>query len=270
MVAQERIEYHWIENRVVPRVLVRPAHVKQWRFNRSERTLIATIEEQERSLFLEKGPAHSPAREVDAIRLHRDLLVDDSLSDYSASMPTIVRDDLRTKLNEALASLPRQWASFAEETDMTGHLKAELQKVKVDLAGWRINVRAWTYKRYPKENLIGADMGVIFDVIRGDQRIIKAIWYQAKIDKGLPLEDVEDLAEQTVKMWDLTEEAYILLYSPDQILAMRAFDRRDSQSLSDNLIEGAVCVRGDRNPRLVANTADIKHVVTFFISANAA
>src|SRR5689334_10895925 len=134
MVAQERIEYHWIENRVVPRVLVRPAHVKQWRFNRAERTLIATIEEHERGLFLEKGPAHSSTREVDAIRLHRGLLADVSIPDYSASMPMIVRDDFKTKLNEALAPLHRQWLSFAEETDMTGHLKAELQKIQVDLA----------------------------------------------------------------------------------------------------------------------------------------
>lgn len=76
MLPQERTEYHWIENRVVPRFLKRPALVKQWRFNRSEKTLIATIEEHERSVYLEKGPAHSPAREVDVGRLHRGLLVD--------------------------------------------------------------------------------------------------------------------------------------------------------------------------------------------------
>ena len=51
---------------------------------------------------------------------------------------------------------------------------------------------------------------------REGQRIIKAIWYQAKIDKGLRLEEVEDLAEQTMKMWDRTKEAYILPYSPDR------------------------------------------------------
>src|SRR5207245_1001203 len=160
MVAQERTEYHWIENRVVPRILQRPSHVKQWRFNRAERTLIATIEEHERSLYLEKGPAHSPAREVDAIRLHTGLLVNPSIPDYSATMPMSVRDELKTRFDGAIASIPDQWSSFAEETDITGHLKAELQKVKVDLAGWKINVRAWTYKRYPKENVIGADMGV--------------------------------------------------------------------------------------------------------------
>lgn len=268
MPAQERTEYHWIENRVVPRILTRPRHVKQWRYNRTERTLILTVEEHKRSMYFDKGPAYSPAREVDAIRLYRDLFVDPSIPDISKTMPTGVRDELKTKLDEAIASVPRQWTTLAEETDMTGLLKGELQKISMESNGWRVSVQAWTYKRNPKENLIGADFGVIFDVLHGDARIIKAIWYQAKIDEGLPLENVKDLKEQALDMWDHTDEGYILLYTRDGMLAMRAFDRSDSQTLSENLVEGAICIRGDRNPLVVANTADIKHVVTFFISAH--
>ena len=267
MLAQERVEYHWIEDRVVPRILLRPPKVKQWRFNRSEKTLIATIEDRERSFDLERGKAYSPEREVDVIRLHKGLLTDTSIPDYSFRMPQDVRDDLRAQLDQSVGSLLQQWPTFGEETDITGHLKGELQKVHVDRAGWRISVKSWTYKRYPKENLTGADLGVIFDIIHGEQRIIKAVWYQAKIDKGLPLQDLEDLPEQVIKMWEHTKEGYILLYSPDQVLAMRAFDRRDSQTISENLVEGAICLRGDRDPLVIANTADIKHVVTVFISA---
>lgn len=46
---------------------------------------------------------------------------------------------------------------------------------------------------------MGADLGIVFDVTYKGQRLIKASWYQAKIDKGLPLDEVEDLGEQVGK-----------------------------------------------------------------------
>ena len=270
MAAQERREFHWVENRIVESIVDRPERTDQWRFDKHTRTLVATIEEHDRSFYLREGPAALPERIVDSIRLYKGVLTDDSISDYSGAMPESIRSELRSKLNEVTNSILPQWSSFAEEPDISGYIKGKLDGILVERDGWRVRVKAWTYKRRPKERDMGADLGIVFDVTYKGQRLIKASWYQAKIDKGLPLNEVEDLSEQVRKMQDYTREAYTLLYSADEIIAVRGMDRNDSSSLSENLVEGVICRRGDRNPLVVANTVDIKHVVTFFVSANPA
>lgn len=268
MVAQQRFEYHWIENRVVQRIVYRPEWVSQWRFNIRRRTLVAVIEESDRSFTVHHGPETSPERIVDCVRLYENVLADESIPDFSGRMPESVREELRTKLNEAITSVQRQLRSFAEETDITGHLKGKLNGIIVERDRWRIAVKSWTYKRNPKEHIIGADMGVIFDVLYGGKRLIKAMWYQAKIDKegSASLDNVQDLAEQVEKMKRYTDEAYTLLYTPDVIITTRGMDEQDYKPLSDNLVEGAICERGDRDPKVISNTADIKQVLEFYIT----
>ena len=266
MFANERTEYHWIEGRVVPRIVIRPPWIQKWRFDLWESSLIATIEDRDRSFELREGPAYSPELEVDAIRMHRGVHVGHTTQDFSNLMPADTREELQRRLEQAVVPIIEQWASFAEETDITGLLKGELTKIRIDRAGWRIHVNGWTYKRYPKENEIGADLGVIFDVIHEGRRLIKAVWYQAKIDKGVPMDKIPDLTRQIEDMNVYTKEAYSLLYGKDRVVAMRGLDISDMKPLSENLTEGAICIRGDRNPLVVANTVDCKHVVTFFIS----
>jgi hypothetical protein len=267
MVAHERVEYHWIEGRVVPTIVPRPSYVQKWRFDLSDDSLIATFETQDRSFFYRPGPAYSPSRLVDSIRLHTGVLTNDDLPDFSMRMPQPVQDELKRQVDNAVANIIEQWRTFAEETDITGHLKGELAKIRIERDGWTVHVKSWTYKRRPKENKMGADLGVVFDLSHEEERLIKAAWYQAKIDKGLALDQVEDLSDQIADMQVYTREAYTLLYSRDQIIAMRGMDPNDSKPLSENLVEGASCLRGDRNPLVIANTVDCKNVVTFFISA---
>jgi len=38
------------------------------------------------------------------------------------------------------------------------------------------------------------------------------------------------------------------------------------QPLSDNIVEAAICERGDRTPAVVADTVDIRHVLTCFVT----
>lgn len=268
MAAQERREYHWIGNRVVERIISRPRGTVSWHFDKYEPTLVATIEEQDRSFYLREGRASTPERIVDAVRLYKGVLVDDSIPDFSGRMPGEVQEELRRRVNGAIISVTSQWGSFAEETDMTGHLKGELIKIDFERLGWSVAVKSWTYKRYPKEDKTGADLGIIFDIKLGEDRLIKAIWYQAKIVRGIPssLDNVPDLADQVAKMGKFTKEHYTLLYSPDGMVTTRGMDVSSFQPLADNLVDGAICVRGDRNPRVVADTVDVKRVVTFFIS----
>lgn len=232
------------------------------------RTLIATIEELDRSFYLREGPAESPERIADSVRLYKGVLVDDSIPDFSGRIPESAREELRAKLNETIASIHPQFNTFAEETDITGFLKGELSKIVVERDGWRIAVKGWTYNRNPKEKRTGADMGVIFDVLYGGERLIKVMWYQAKIVRGIPasLDNIQDLAEQITKMQQFTKEAYTLLYTPDVVVTTRGLDAANFEPLSDNLVEGAICERGDRDPKVIANTIDRQFVVEFFIT----
>ena len=269
MAAQQRIEYHWIENRIVTRTITRPPHTIAWRFDTDTRTVIATIEAQDRSFYLREGSASTPERIVDCVRHFKGVLVDESTEDFSVRMPAAVREELRAKLDEAIKSVQPQWGTFAEETDITGFLKGRLNGIAVEGDGWRVSVKSWTYRRNPKENTIGADLGVIFDVLSSGGRLIKAIWYQAKIVRGITtsLVNVPDLADQVDKMKRYTDESYVLLYTPDVIVTTPSLTSREFNSLTDNLVDGAICVKGDRNPIVIANTVDIKHVVEIYITA---
>lgn len=268
MIAHERTEYHWDDDRVVPIIIRRPPYVSQWRFDLHDPTLVATFEELDRTFQWREGRAFTPQRLADAIRIHRSVYADHQTQDFSRSMPRAVRARFEDEVETAIKGILEQWDSFAEETDITGHLKGELSKIRFELEGWSVHVKGWTYKRYPKENEIGADLGVIFDLIRGDERIIKAVWFQAKIDKGAPIDQIGDLLEQIDKMKKFTDEAYTLLFTRDSAIAMRGTDAGDAMPLSENLADGAACLRGDRNPLIVANTVDCKHVVRFVMSAS--
>src|SRR5688500_1177310 len=123
MAAQQRIEYHWIENRVVARTVFRQPYTVAWRFDEHTPKLVATIEEQDRSFYLREVPASTSQRIVYCVRHLKGVLVDESIEDFSVRMPTTVREELRAKLDEAIKSVQPQWDTFAEETDMTGFLK---------------------------------------------------------------------------------------------------------------------------------------------------
>jgi|ERR1043165_158494 hypothetical protein len=269
MAAQERTEYHWIENRIVETHAFRPRGTKQWRYGKAK-TLIATIEGVDRSFYLRDGPMATPERIVDCVRLYKGVFVDVATEDFARRIPVTVRNELRTKLNERIHTITEQWNTFAEEPDITGHLKGELPKVTVDRDGWRITINAWTYKRNPKEKEIGADFGVIFDVVYEGHRLVKAAWYQGKIVRVVdgPLEDIPDLADQVEKMSQHSSEVYSLLYSSVQIVAFRGMDLGDMQSFTENLIDGCICARGDRNPAFVAKTVDTTQTLTFFITGS--
>src|SRR5437763_424565 len=138
MAAQERIEYHWIENRLVAKPITRPPNTIAWRFNRYASTLVATIEESDGSFYLRDGPAATPERIVDCVRLYKGVFVNDLTPDFSDRLPETARDELRAKLNEVILSALRQWQRFAEETDITGYLKGALDGIVVERDGWRV------------------------------------------------------------------------------------------------------------------------------------
>ena len=57
-----------------------------------------------------------------------------------------------------------------------------------------------------------------------------------------------------------------MIYTKEKIVVCHGLNLDSLHPLSQNLIDGISCVRGDRNPELVANTADVKQVLTFFIT----
>jgi len=268
MAAKKRIEYHWIENRIVSLPLSRPKNVSAWRFNRRESTLIATIEPRGRSFYLRNGPAATDERIIDCIRDFKGFLIDHKIEDFSKSIPKEILDQLSVKLNDAVSSTLDQWNSFAEETDVTGYLKGRLSQITIKIKDWIVSTRGWTYKRYPKEDIIGADLGIIFDIKAYDHRVVKAVWFQAKILESSPksLSHLPNLKNQIEKMKVYTDEAYTLIYTKEKIDVCRGMDFGDLHPFSKNLLEGVSCFRGDRNPVFIANTVDVKQVVTFFLT----
>ena len=269
MAAKERYEYYWIENRLISERLTRPDHTTAWRIDRETSTLVATIETRGRSFEVFTGPAATDERLAQCVCLYKGVYEDNSLLDYSATMPINVREIFRMRLNEAVSSVLKQWTGLAEETDLTGYLKGKLEEIEIEQDGWRIRIRSWTYNRNPKEARLGSDLGVIFDVLYpSGQRLIKAIWYQAKIidEQAGKSNSLADLAEQIAKMRTFTKESYILYYTKKGMLTANEISDDNWEPFSDNIVDGAICRRGDRDHKVIALTADIKDCLTCFIT----
>ena len=270
MISKERYEYLLVDDRLVERRIRRPEGCKRWRFDLSCPTLVAVIEPSDRSFELRHGPAASDRILVDAVRYYQGLLVDPEIAEIGPRVPAPLAQQIGAHVEKCLAVIASQYKSFAEETDITGFLKGLLERDFLTEDDWRASVKAWTYTRRPKERDLGLDIGLLIDLLLGEKRVIKAMWFQAKRVREQPASvlDLPDLNEQLTKMRKHTEEAYGLIYDAERVLAYRGDSPSTGHSLGSVVVDGVLCRRGDRAPRVVALTGDARLVIETLVTGS--
>lgn len=268
MITNERYEYHHIAGRVVERKVARPVKTKRWNYSLKCPTLIAVIEPFSESFSVRYGPAATNGLIVDAVRYFQGLLVDPNIPDIGPQVPTELARHLSIYVADSIRKVTSQYRSFAEETDITGFLKGLLQKDGFKHDGWEAEIKTWTYSRRPKERDLGVDIGLVIDLLRGDLRIIKAMWFQAKRTDSLPgnIFELPDLAGQVNSMQQHTSESYALIYTPLEIYAFRGDEPQKSLAFESVVYDGLLCRRGDRTPRVIALTGDSKLVIEMLVT----
>lgn len=268
MAAQFRYEFHWVDGRVVKRRVRRPDGKKQWQHSLHEDTLIAVIEPSEKGFSFRPGPAFSQHRAIEALLEYKGLLEGLTASDIGTAVPDTVAQHIANYIYHIVDRIKEQFDEFAEETDITGHLKGSLPSASFTQDGWKVKIRSWTYTRRPKERDYGIDLGVIADVQRGEERIVKAMWFQAKLAANKP-DDIlalPDLASQMADMQRHTNEAYALVYTPNDVVVYRGDDSQNALELPTVIAECVQCKRGDTEPIVVALTSDSRVMIEIFVT----
>jgi hypothetical protein len=270
--ANVRSEYYWIDGRVVRRRVHRSSGYGPWpvRSDEDQDRLVCTIEMSPAGIKLVPGPARTPDREWVAVLMEYGHYAPEGRPDLGRGVPPRLLDRVRRVAEAAVREVTRQFQELGSEERATGALVSKLD-AEYKLEGWRIAITSQGYsssgKEEPKEKRIGADAGIVIDIANGDDRVVKAMLVQAKRTDEVPDDPfaLPGLDEQLPKMREITEEAYVWVYTPDGILANRRDNDRDI-SISEQLVAGIICDRGDHRQLVVAVAQDRDYVVEILAS----
>jgi len=268
MPSQFRYEYHLIENRVVERRIRRPASSKRWAYDLTQSTLIAVLDPDDNSFQLRRGPAATDPLVLDAVLRYERLYADVGTTDISKDLSATVAKDAAVAIKDIINDYAKQFRSFANEEDISGYVKGRLNDTVVSDEKTRVVIKTWTYARNPKERQLGVDIGVIFDISRADQRVVKAIWVQAKRSEEAPgdILTLQDLRGQLEDMRVHTSEAYAMVYTANEAQMYRADAPSVLIPVEEIVYDSLICQRGDRDPVVVALTGDSKVVLEVFVT----
>lgn len=255
----ERTEYYWDQDRLGTIVNRRSSKFRKWPNAVCSSRLVAAIEECGSYRKLIVGSAATPTRVSKAILRHtrRDAFADSP--DIGGGIPKELVRRVAAKCEEIVQKICRQFNALSTEERQTGVLTADVnESLIMQQDGWEATVFVEGFSPQTKEPRVGADIGVIFDVSNGGQRVSKALWVQAKRPDSIPDDPLTlpDLSEQMAKMLNRTKDAYGLLYGPEAVHVFQGWESQDLFTLSERFTDAIKCRRGDRRPDFVADTLD--------------
>lgn len=264
--AVQRNEYYWVEGRVVRRISERPSGHGPWKLAGAKSLLIATIEETAYGHTVARGPAHSSEREIDALLLEHGATRNDAPIGARPDIPVHLLRELEVRVTKQTREITEKFRTLGGEERMTGALFDRLEGT-INQDGWRVTISAHGYSNVDKEPVIGADAGVLIDILdRDGTRALKALWIQSKRASHLPA-DVNNLPrvlEQRRLMGGHTGEGYVVVYTPHGVFTYGTDPLRPF-GMEELLTSAVRCERGDRTPAVIANTFDANHVLEILV-----
>lgn len=255
-------EYYLLDGGgLLKRIVVRTNRYGRWprsyKPHHHRDRLVAAVVRRDRKIELEKGPAFEERFVPEVLRLENDV-GPTTRTDLGKQVPVRVRSEIRKQIERVAGRISGRFDQYTNETGMLDALMDQLDDVFV-VDGWKVRMRGQGFSPITKEPKVGADAGWIVEVTNGADRVVKAMWMQAKQVDELPgnLMSLPDLDDQMTLMRSHTRASYALLFTRHGVFVA---DRQQPVSLDEALIEGVQCDRGDLNERIVAMTLDRSYV----------
>lgn len=252
-----RNEYYWIDDRLVQEPNSRLSVRHRWKLRRTERNLVATIEDRGTTRKVERGPAATTSRIAHAVLRDDRLHADPTTRDIGVDVPDELIRRGANIVQDAVREVTRQYGRLSNEERRTGALQYDLNRCgTIEHGDWQLTIILQGFAANPKENVTGADVGIIVDIKHGDRQVSKGLWAQAKQADTLPDEPLtlHDLRIQMERMLARTREAYGIIYTPNGVRVFQGGESRQLTTLDSVLGGVAGCQRGDRDAEFLADT----------------
>lgn len=260
-----RTEYYWENGRINSQFVRRSSKYRPWPIHSRTAFLIAGIEDLgQGELKIDRGDAWRPFRGICSVLRFTRHSTNPRTPEIGSSVPENAVMAAATRSNEIMSKIGRQFRTIGIEEGMSGVLSADINETSTFQVGdWEVIVFAQTFSPEIKENVTGTDVGLIVDVRHQGKHVSKGAWMQAKVAnrRGVRMKSLQDMEEQLEDIKAHTKEAYGLVFTSDGGEVFHADSPTDRMPLGA-LIEGMVrCTRGDRSPRLLANTVDMSMLI---------
>jgi hypothetical protein len=263
-----RNEYYLEDGELVRRRASRPTGYGPWRFAGDRSNLVVAIEMNEEGIT-RVIPGNRHSRELEAEAVHREygFKANRNTPDIGPRLPILVAEKIRREVSSAVDGVSARYRSLSNEERMTGALFGRLPE-HIEVSGWSVRFRSQGYSSVgedAKEGRVGADAGVVIELVDGPDSVVKGVWLQAKRTSVYPnnILALPDLSAQMRKMRDYTRDGYALIFTPESAFVSNGDVR---WSFADWLVEAVQCKRGDRNPELIADTFDRHHVLDMTVA----
>lgn len=267
----QRFEYYWQGGRIVEYVNRRTS--VRSRFPKSPHPrdeLIVSVRRIHGRNELQSGLQLTPDRLAECVLRFSRYFCDLATTEMPDEIPPELIYEIIQHARAATDLVTNQWESAGNEEGQSGLFAGTINNVdKFRYFDWEVAIRVQVFSTQTKEKHVGADLGIIMDIGRGSQRVVKASLVQAKRTEGVPVSTsrLPDIADQFSTMQQTTLESYGLIYSdqgtyfvhsdhPDEPITVEMF-------FKDNLL----CRRGDRSRRTVAQAYDRSAVIDVAVAA---
>ncbi|VTR93375.1 Uncharacterized protein OS=Paenibacillus sp. FSL H8-237 GN=C171_13425 PE=4 SV=1 [Gemmata massiliana] len=259
-----RTDYCWENGRIVARATSRTYSKGKWPREAHSDSIAVSIEDWDKGLVIKRGREWRPFREVYSVVTHTRHSASPTTPDISSGVPAKVVSRAAKRVERAISKITRDYRDLGAEERMTGPVMTGIKDIgTISMGGWEITVVAQTFSSEVKEPVTGTDFAVIADIRHDGNQVTKAAWVQAKLSEELGVDDtaLEDLPKQFRDMNSHTREAYAVVYTPRGTEVFRSDAPDDRIPMAEFIGDIIRCKKGDRSPRVIANSVHRTHVI---------
>jgi len=259
--ALEREEFYWSNGRLQTERISRRTTKSHWPRKRRDE-LVMTIEDVGDRRKITYGPLATPGRIAQAMNRYRNVECDSRTRDIGREIPPSLTQNVTSTCEDFVKKIVRQFSALAGEERTSGVFIGDLNGATFEVDGWSATIYVSGHSSATKEPLVGADIGVVIDIRNRSGRTVKGFLIQAKRPEDVPndLRSIADLSDQVAKMTRRTDEAYVVIYSPDDVAIYHSSDLNRPLTVAEVFREALGCSRGDRSPEVIAEAID-EHLV---------
>lgn len=268
MKSTERTWIYLIDGELLLKHTHRPTGKGPWPHPDDDHSnLVMVCEGKLGNLKIDRGPQFNETLLPDCVKLHLGFIPDQFDPSIWHSVPSQITDFIAERVREAQRRVTDQWWGVSNEETLTGVLFGGVQTHHSE-DGWDVQLRYIEFSKQSKEPTTGADLAIVLDVEDAEgRRAFKSIWFQAKSVENIPTDVLRlpRLKDQVIAMNAYTNEAYILVYSPEGVKAIHPRNPSVSSGLDELLEKAMSCKAGDPSAELLGNSINRKHVLSVMI-----